>query len=94
MDILALLRVARALRKKESARGASSWEEEGDPATDERPPDRAGLLHDFAVQREVEAVAFDFVGDAQADRHVDDLQDDQRDDRVVDDDARRRRSAD
>ena len=44
------------------------------------------LLHHLAVQGEIETVALDFVGDPQADRHVDDLQDDQRDDRVIDDD--------
>src|SRR5262249_25251649 len=42
------------------------------------------LLDDFAVQCEVEALALDFVGDAQTDYGVDDLEQDQGDDRVVD----------
>ena len=34
-----------------------------------KPPDGSyALLDDFAVQGEIEAVALDFVGDAQADR--------------------------
>src|SRR5277367_4127006 len=78
--------LAPSAKKRERPAGRSSWEEEEDPATSERPPDRGGLLNDFAVQREVEAVTLDFVGYAQADRHVDDFQDDQRDDRIVDDD--------
>jgi len=44
------------------------------------------LLNRLAVQREVEAVALHFLADAQADDQVDDLQEDQRHHRVVDDD--------
>src|ERR1700733_2786256 len=78
---------SRPLKKKSAPRGARVGRRGETPATRERPPDRGGLLHDFTVERQVEAGALDFIGDAQANRHVDDLQDDQRDDGIVDDDA-------
>src|SRR3984957_11925296 len=44
------------------------------------------LLHGLAVQREIEAVAFDFFADAQADHQVNDLENDQCHDSVVGED--------
>src|SRR5271168_1463263 len=44
------------------------------------------LLHRLAVQRNVETLAFDVCGDAQTDGNVDDLEDDERDDDVINDD--------
>src|SRR5262249_2107360 len=41
-------------------------------------------LHGLAMQSEVEALALDLLGDPQADEDVDDLEEDQRHDRVVD----------
>jgi hypothetical protein len=41
------------------------------------PQSRWLLLHDFSVQCEIEPVALDFVGNPKANRHIDDLQDDQ-----------------
>src|SRR5580704_5413126 len=46
----------------------------------------APLLHGLAVQRDVETLALDVDGDAQANDEVDDLEDDQRDDGVISDD--------
>src|SRR5271165_217974 len=51
-----------------------------------RAAGRALSVNDFAVQREIEAVALDLLRDAQANRDIDDLEDDERDDRVVDND--------
>src|SRR5215469_9646771 len=44
------------------------------------------LLNRLAVQRQIEAVAFDLFGHAQSDRQIDDLQDDQRHDDVISED--------
>src|SRR5579885_3666024 len=44
------------------------------------------LLNGLAVQCEVEAVAFDFLADPQADHQIDDFENDQRHDDVVDED--------
>ena len=55
------------------------------------PPDRSPpspLLHDLAVDREIEPLALDIGVDPQADHQIDQLQQDQADDRVID--ARRR----
>ena len=41
------------------------------------------LLNGFAMQSDIEAFAFDFICDPQADDGVDDLEDDQRDDGVI-----------
>src|SRR5581483_11297814 len=41
------------------------------------------LLNRLAVERQIEAVALDFDIDAEPDRHLDDLQDDERDDDVI-----------
>ena len=49
------------------------------------------LLHDLAMQRQIEAFALDLFADAQPDDHVDDLEDDQGHDHVVDEHDRRRR---
>ena len=43
-------------------------------------------MNDFAVKGEIEAVALHLFGDAQPDSDVNNLQDDEGDDRVVDDD--------
>src|ERR1700733_11619996 len=56
------------------------------PGGNPTPPGAAVLVNDFAVKGEIEAVALHLVGDAQPDRDVDNLQDDEGDDRVVDDD--------
>src|SRR5271169_6161977 len=48
---------------------------------------RRSSVNDFAVQGEVEAVALDFVRDAQADDSFDYSEDDDSDDRVIDDDG-------
>ena len=42
------------------------------------------LLYDLAMQRQVEAFAFDLFADAQPDNQVDDFEDDQGDDHIVD----------
>src|SRR3984957_1830820 len=44
----------------------------------------ASLLDGLAVQREIEAIALDFLGHAQPDEDVDDLENDQRHHAVVD----------
>src|SRR5947209_13128652 len=53
--------------------------------TARRPSGRLSLLHHLAMQGVVEAVALDLVGDAQADRRLEDREDDEADDAVVDD---------
>src|SRR4249919_1784115 len=67
----------------------------GDPGPFEPGPRRRGrcrvpsqplaLLNDLAVQSEIEAFALHLFGDAQANDRIDDLEQDQRDDRVIDD---------
>ncbi len=47
--------------------------EELSPGGREKPPGAATLVNDFAVEGEIEAVAFHFFGDTQADGDVDDL---------------------
>src|SRR5262249_4008779 len=51
------------------------------------PTASAFLLHGLAVQREIETLAFHFAGHAEADDHVDDLKNDQRDHHVIDEDT-------
>src|SRR6516164_9811820 len=53
-----------------------------------KPPRVAALVNDFAVQGEIETVALDLLGDAQADGDVYDFQDYEGDDRIVNDDSR------
>src|SRR5215471_5376290 len=48
------------------------------------PQPRSELLDGFAVQREVEAFAFDLFADPQTDEEVHDLEQDQRNDGVID----------
>src|SRR4029079_9869838 len=48
------------------------------------PSQPLGLLNDLAVQSEIEAFAFDLFGDAEPDDRIDDLEQDQRDDGVID----------
>ena len=75
--------------KKGRPEGRQGPREESEEPGGARAAGRSGLLHDLAVQGVVEAVALDFVGDAQADHRLDDGEDDQGDDRVVDDDRAR-----
>src|SRR5262249_5840383 len=80
-------------------RGAAAWDRNAQkrrrPRYEPGPPDggggagyppqpRSGLLDGFAVQREVEAFAFDLFADPQTDEEVHDLEQDQRNDGVID----------
>src|SRR5580700_7540910 len=56
------------------------------PGGNQKPPGGAALVNDFAVKGEIEAVAFHLFGDAQPDSDIDNLQDDEGNDRVVNDD--------
>src|SRR5215510_5619857 len=49
-------------------------------------PNRISSVNRLAVQREIETLALHLIADAQADEDVDDLENDQRDDGVVDED--------
>src|SRR3984957_2163678 len=76
----------RVRNKKWTPRGASKVRgEELRPAA-AKAAGRRSSVNDFAVQGQVETVALHLFGNAQADRDVDDLQDDEGNDRVVDDD--------
>src|SRR3984957_17006684 len=56
------------------------------PGSGQKAAGRRSSVNDFAVQGEVETVALHLFGNAQADRDIDDLEDDEAHDRVVDDD--------
>src|ERR1700755_2966975 len=56
------------------------------PGGSQKAAGRRKLVNDFAVQGEVQTVALHLFRDAQPDSDVDNLQDDEGDDRVVDDD--------
>src|SRR5277367_5539572 len=57
------------------------------PGGGQKAAGRRSSVNDFAVQGEIEAVALDFVRDAEADDRLDDGEDDEGDDRVVNDDS-------
>src|SRR5262249_60280420 len=88
-EVKARLTIGRVMRAMEGqkVRGPSlRW---GPPTARAMPglrPNRIPSVDGLAVQREVETLAFHLIAHAQADEDVDDLEDDQRHDRVVDKD--------